>query len=260
LALSARHQEPPPALISATLRRLQWSASAVTTLPLSAISPSAAIGRHAGQRLAQPRRAGGDRHPRPRALAGVASAAQGLAVDGDHIARAQERRDIGQPPSEGGVERRRIDHPEHGREGVVRGHGMLELQEVPENTFFRSAERRHLGAGRRAAEHRHEGDDTQLAKVVPGVPGAGIGDVLEGGQEQMHGGDGRPETSPPSRIHPAPKRKERRSGRRGHMRFPCSLDAITGFGSIHVNGLRLLHAPGAKVDPVLGPADRKSVV
>ena len=103
----------------------------------------------------------------------------------------------------------------------MRGHGMLELQEVPENTFFRSAERRHLGAGRRAAEHRHEGDDTQLAKVVPGVPGAGIGDVLEGGQEQMHGGDGLPETTPPSRIHPAPKRKERRSGRRGHMRFPC---------------------------------------
>jgi hypothetical protein len=25
---------------------------------------------------------------------------------------------------------------------------------------------------------------------MPAVPGAGIGDVFEGGQEQMHGGDG----------------------------------------------------------------------
>jgi len=40
LALRARHQSPPLLLIAATVRRLQRSASAVTTLPMSAIRPS----------------------------------------------------------------------------------------------------------------------------------------------------------------------------------------------------------------------------
>jgi len=35
---------------------------------------------------------------------------------------------------------------------------------------------------RRAAWHGHEDDDAQLAKVVPGVPGAGTGEVFEGGK------------------------------------------------------------------------------
>lgn len=87
--------------------------------------------------------AGRDNHPGPRALVGVAGPAQRLAVDGDYIALAQQGRDVGQRP----------------------------------------AECRHLGARRRAAEHRHERDDEQLAKVMPGVLSAGIGDVLEYGQE-----------------------------------------------------------------------------
>lgn len=67
---------------------------------------------------------------------------------------------------------------------------MPELQEVPEEAFFRAAKGRHLGAGRRAAEHRDEGDDEQLAKVVARIVGAGIGDVIEGGEEDVHGGSG----------------------------------------------------------------------
>ena len=97
---------------------------------------------------------------------------------------------------------------------------MLELEEVSENAFFRPTESCHLGTRRRAAEHRHERDDEQLAEVMSGVLGAGIGDVLEGGQEQVHGVDGLPGTSPPSRIHPALSRKVRHSGRKSHMRFP----------------------------------------
>jgi len=39
--------------------------------------------------------------------------AQRLAVDGDHIAVAEERRNLRQHPPEGGIQRLRIDQPEH---------------------------------------------------------------------------------------------------------------------------------------------------
>ena len=98
---------------------------------------------------------------------------------------------------------------------------MPELEEVPENALLRPTEGRHLGAGRRAAQHRHERDDEQLAKVMPSVPGAGIRDVFEGGEEQVHAGDGPRVMAPPPRIHPAVSRKGPFSARQSHMRFPC---------------------------------------
>ena len=80
----------------------------------------------------------------------------------------------------------------------MRRHRVLELEEVSENAFLCTPEGCHLGAGGCAAKDRHKGDDEQLAKVMSRVLGAGIGDVFEGGQEQMHDGDGLRRKSPPS--------------------------------------------------------------
>ena len=52
------------------------------------------------------------------------------------------------------------------------------------------------------------------------VLGAGIGDIFEGGQEQMHDGDGLQEDESTFRIHHEPSHKPSRSVRHGHMRFP----------------------------------------
>ena len=142
------------------------------------------IGRHAGQRQAQPRRIGRDHHPRPAALSRIAGPAQGLAVNGDHVAITKEGRDIGQHAPESRIERLGIDHPEHGREGVMRRNRVLELEETPENAFLCAPEGRHLGAGGRAAKDRHKGDDQQLTQVMSRVLGAGIGDIFEGGQDR----------------------------------------------------------------------------
>lgn len=114
-------------------------------------------------------------------------------------------------PSEGGVERLGVDHPEHVRDGVMRRNRMPELQEVPENAFFRPTKGGHLGAGCRAAEHRNEGGDKQLTKIVPAVPGARIRDIFEGGQDQMHGGEGLQGTGhPPESIPPSAARRAAR--------------------------------------------------
>lgn len=63
-------------------------------------------------------------------------------------------------------------------------------QEAPAHTLLRPAKHCHIGARRVAAQHRHEGDDEPLTKVLRGAPGAGIGHLFEGGPAQMHGGDG----------------------------------------------------------------------
>jgi len=95
LADRARHQSPPPALIAATVRRLQCNASAVTTLPLSAIRQSTSSAASSSPpwsaaTVASVRRnraaEGRDHHPGPSApprpsLALVTCAAQRLAVD-----------------------------------------------------------------------------------------------------------------------------------------------------------------------------------
>ncbi len=59
---------------------------------------------------------------------------------------------------------------------------MLQLQEVPsEKTLFCPAEGGHLGARARPAQNRYESDDERFPKVVAGVTGPRIGDVVEGG-------------------------------------------------------------------------------
>ncbi len=114
---------------------------------------AAIIGGHRGQRQAQMRGIGRDHHPGPRALprilALVARAQQRLAVDGDHVTVAEQGRDLGQHPPESSVQRLRVDHPEHRREGVVRWDGMPELQEVSERMLFCPTEVPHLGTIRR---------------------------------------------------------------------------------------------------------------
>jgi len=125
LVFGARHQSPPPALIAATVRRLQCNASAVTTLPSSAIrsgtssaassSPplwAATVASVSRRRVAE----GRHHHPGPRALPLVARATQGHAVNGDHIIVVEQGCDPGQNPTEGGIQRLQIDHPEHRRD------------------------------------------------------------------------------------------------------------------------------------------------
>jgi hypothetical protein len=58
---------------------------------------------------------------------------------------------------------------------------MLEFQEASEKALFCAPKGSHLGAARRTAKHRHEGDDEQLSEVMAGVAGASIGDIIEGG-------------------------------------------------------------------------------
>ena len=87
---------------------------------------------------------------------------------------------------------------------------MPELQEASENMFFCATEVRHLGTAGRPAEHRDETHDQQLAKVVTRVVGPRIGDVFEGGEENVHAGNGLQKGDPRSRIHPPENRKTRR--------------------------------------------------
>lgn len=79
----------------------------------------------------------------------------------------------------------------------MRRHRVLELEEVPENTFLCASEGCHIGAGSCATKHRYERDDQQLTQIMSGVLGAVVGDFLKGGQEQMHGSDG----APKGRVH-----------------------------------------------------------
>ena len=72
----------------------------------------------------------------------------------------------------------------------MRRDGVPKLQEVPEKMFFCTAERCHLGTKAGPAQHRHDGDDAQLAKVMTRVAGAWIGNAIEGGQENLHAGVG----------------------------------------------------------------------
>ena len=89
----------------------------------------------------------------------------------------------------------------------MRWDGMPEFQEVSENMLFCPPEVRHLGTIRRPAEHRDEAYDQQFAKVVTRVVGPGIGDVMEGGEEDIHVGNGLQKGDPHPRIHPAQDRK-----------------------------------------------------
>ena len=89
----------------------------------------------------------------------------------------------------------------------MRWDGMPELQEAPENIRFCPTETCHPGTAGRPAENCDKAYDQQFAKVVPRVVGAGIGDVIEGGEEDIHAGNGLQKGDPHPRIHPAQDRK-----------------------------------------------------
>ena len=87
---------------------------------------------------------------------------------------------------------------------------MLELQEAPENMLFCPTEVCHLGTAGCPAENRDEANDQQLAKVVARIVGTRIGDVIEGGKEDVHAGNGLQKVDPSPRIHPPENCKTRR--------------------------------------------------
>ncbi len=174
--------------------------SGLTTAVCTALEVSrASVHRHRTALIAPPRAT----KPRP----SVARAPQRLAVDGDHVTIAEQHRDLRQNPTEGRIQRLRVDHPEHRREGIMRWDGMPEFQEVSENMLFYAIKVRHLGTAGRPAEHRDGANDQQFAKVVARVVGAGIGDLIEGGEEDIHVGNGLQKGDPHPRIHPAQHRK-----------------------------------------------------
>jgi len=77
---------------------------------------------------------------------------------------------------------------------------MPELKEAPENMLFCSPEGCHLGAVGCSAEHGDKAHDKQFAKVVSRVVGPGIGDVIEGGEKDVHAGIGLQKGDPDPRI------------------------------------------------------------
>ena len=88
---------------------------------------------------------------------------------------------------------------------------MPELQEVSKNMFFCATEVYCLGTTGRPAKNCNKAYDQQFAKVVPRVVGTGIWDVIEGGEEDVHVGNGLQKGDPDPRIHPAQDRKPPRS-------------------------------------------------
>ena len=89
----------------------------------------------------------------------------------------------------------------------MRWDGIPELQEVSEKMFFCSTKVCHLGTAGRPAENCDKAYGQQFAKVVPRVVGTGIGDVIEGGEEDIHVGNEIQKDDPHPRIHPAQDRK-----------------------------------------------------
>ena len=98
---------------------------------------------------------------------------------------------------------------------------MLELQEAPENMLLCPTEVRHLGTTGRPAEHRDKAHDQKFAKVMTRVVGPGIGDVIEGGEEDIHAGNGLQEGRSPLQ-NPSPRKPQDPSGKVSFQtRFPC---------------------------------------
>jgi hypothetical protein len=132
----------------------------------------ALLGCYGGQRELEARGEGRDHHLRGEGLALVVGALQRLAVDGDDAALGQDRDEPGGQLTERGVERLRIEHAEHGRERVVRGDAVPELQETLEKPDLSAPKSGHLRAVLRTAEHREEGDDQYLSERVARVFGS----------------------------------------------------------------------------------------
>lgn len=82
----------------------------------------------------------------------------------------------------------------------------LSFRKPLKKALFCAPESGHLGAACRAAQHRDKGDHKKLAKIMAGVAGAGIRDIFQRGQENLHEGGRAPGRESPiqnrSRRHP----------------------------------------------------------
>jgi len=146
--------------------------------------------------------------------------AQRLAVDGDHIAVAEERRNLRQHTTEGGIQRLRIDQPEHRGIGVMRRYRMPEFKEAPENMLLCPAEGCNFGAVCCSAEHRDEGHHKQFAQVVTRIVCPGIGHLVEGGKKDLHAGNGLQKGVSMPRNPSSPKPQDPSDQVRSQTRFP----------------------------------------
>jgi len=93
--------------------------------------------------------------------------AQRLPVEGDDAFQRP-----GQGPGElgeGRLERFRLDQPEHPAEGVVAGRTMLQFQHLAQAAELRPGKQGHVRAVLRPAQHRRQGHEHQLQKIVPRV-------------------------------------------------------------------------------------------
>ena len=102
----------------------------------------------------------------------------------------------------------------------MRRDGVLQFQEASEKAFFCAPEGSHLGAAGGATKHRDEGDDKKLPKLMARIAGARVGDVVEGGEEDLHEGTGLQNMNPQSRIDAGFMRKGTGSRPQFQMRFP----------------------------------------
>jgi hypothetical protein len=95
------------------------------------------------------------------------------------------------------------------------------LQEAPENMLFCPTKLCHLSTAACPAENRDEACDQQVAKVMPRVVCTRIGDVIEGGEENVRAGNGlRKGASPPR--NPSPRKPQEPSDQaKSQTRFPC---------------------------------------
>ena len=78
---------------------------------------------------------------------------------------------------------------------------MLEFKEASENMLFCPVERCYFGAVGCSAEHGNKADDQQFAQVVPHLVCPGIGGVVEGGEKDVHAGNGLQKSVSRPRIH-----------------------------------------------------------
>ena len=131
------------------------------------------------------------------------------------------------------------------RIGIMRGDRMPELQEVPENMLFCATEVCHLGTAGRPAEPCCEAHDQQFAKVVLRVVGPGVGDVIEGGKEDVHAGNGLQNGDPRPRIHPPENRKTPRISANPKRDSPAPRDR--GLHGVEIHLLVGLSGPAKAV-------------
>jgi hypothetical protein len=73
--------------------------------------------------------------------------------------------------------------------------------------LFCPAEGCHLGAVGCSAEHSNKAHDQQFAKVVTCIVSPGIGNLVEGGEKDVHAGNGLQKGVSRPRIHPPENRK-----------------------------------------------------